>query len=78
MRQIYNVAPFALIVNIRERAIQPCGSTFVEDDVARELTNGPDWSFEDPRRRPARYDKLVIRHPVDPAVEMVSEGSPNL
>ena len=63
MRQVWNVSALGLVLDASRPAVKPARSVMVEDDVADELTAGPDWSFENPRKPPVRRakDSVVVK-----------------
>ena len=74
VRQIWNVSPHTLALDMTKPGIRSCRSTFVDAEVAEQLVKGPDWSFDNPRQPvKRRVERLVV---IDSVAEMIAEGSP--
>jgi hypothetical protein len=50
MPRIWNITAAPLVLDWSQTAIRAGFSTNVTDQVAAELSAGPDWSLEDPRQ----------------------------
>lgn len=51
---MWNVSPHPVTIDMNTRATLPCDWRKVDAALAEQLVQGPDWQFENPRKRPER------------------------
>jgi hypothetical protein len=52
--KIWNVSANPITFDMQRRAILPCDYAVVDATLGAELLRCPDWSLENPRKRPER------------------------
>lgn len=67
MPTIYNCAPYALVINPNELAIDHGGSIEVSDEEAVSLCEGPDWSLTPPAKAKGRVAIVTPDTDTEPA-----------